>query len=143
MIRRLVIAVVAAASSGGVALADTGPPTKPWDLRGAAAFSNMCLSAETGDVKGTRLFVRPKGARPQVVMQIAEGAPMPPMATVSIIDGRMISFSVTATGEGFNGVFVGDTLTLHNARLGKSPLTLRKRDETRTLSVCAAGEGRS
>jgi len=48
-------------------------PTTPFDLRGAATYSAICVHDETGDVIGLRVFVRSPAARPRVVVQVAEG----------------------------------------------------------------------
>lgn len=143
MLRELVAACAIGFAWSGPALADAGPPTEPWDLRKAEAWSNFCLSAATGDAMGMRVFVRPPGAKPRIVSQVAEGAPMAPSATISTLDGKAVTFTVEATGEVFTGLFAGDTLTLRSKRLAKAPLVLHRRDDAKGLPTCQAGEGRS
>ncbi|CAN5902086.1 hypothetical protein BH11PSE1_BH11PSE1_18890 [soil metagenome] len=126
------------------ALAQSGPPTKPWDLRKAQAFSNICLSQETGDARGMRLFVRPEGATPRVVVQTAEGAPLPPLAaSAAKVDAKGLTFTVAATGEMFVGSFVGDVLMLKTKRLGKAPLRLHRRSDAAGFPVCVGDDGRA
>lgn len=127
----------------GAALADSGPPTQPWDLRKAETWSNLCLSAATGDTMGMRVFVRPAGAKPRVVTQVAEGGLLPPSATTSALAGKTLTFTVEASGEAFTGTFAGDILTLRSNRLARAPLVLRKRDDAKGLAICKPGEGRS
>jgi hypothetical protein len=137
---RVWIAAMAFSLLAGPALAQSGPPTKPWDLRKAQAFSNMCLSQETGDARGMRVFVRPEGATPRVVVQTAEGAPLPPLAaSAAKVDAKGLSF--TASGEVFTGSFVGDLLMLKTQRLGK--VRLHRRNDTGGFPVCAGDEGRA
>jgi len=52
---------------------NTPAPTRPFDLRGSATYSAICVHDETGDVVGLRVFMRSPRSRPRVVIQIAEG----------------------------------------------------------------------
>ena len=125
----------------GTALAQSGPPTEPWDLRPAQAFSNICLSQETGDARGLRVFVRVPGARPLIVTQVAEGAPMPPQAaTAAKVTGTAVSFT-TAGGETFRGVLSDTALTLSSQRLPR--LVLHRRSDAKGFPVCTGAEGQS
>lgn len=113
-----------------------------WDLRGAETWSNICLSQETGDARGMRVFVRPEGMSPRIVVQTAEGAPLPPLAAhAAKVNARGLGFTVTATGEVFTGRFVGETLVLKNKRLGT--VRLRRRGEAAGFPVCVGDDGRA
>lgn len=142
--RRIAITASMLSLLAAGALAQSGPPTKPWDLRKAQAWSNMCLSQETGDARGMRVFVRPEGATPRVVVQTAEGAPLPPLAaSAAKVDAKGLSFTVTASGEVFVGSFVGEELMLKTKRLGKSPLRLHRRSDAAGFPVCVGDDGRA
>ena len=123
------------------ALARSGPPTEPWDLSKAQAFSNMCLSQETGDARGLRVFIQADGARPRIVTQVAEGAPMAPQAAVAArVTGTAVSFT-TAGGEAFQGTLSDKALTLASKRLPR--LVLHRRSDAKGFPVCAGTEGQS
>ena len=123
------------------ALAQSGPPTEPWDLRKAQAFSNICLSQETGDARGLRVFIQAPGARPLIVTQVAEGAPMAPQATTAArVTGPAVSFT-TAGGETFQGTLSDKALTLSSKRLPK--LVLHRRSDAKGFPVCTLAEGQS
>ncbi len=142
--RRVLMTAGALSLLASSAVAQSGPPTKPWDLRKAQAYSNMCLSQETGDARGMRVFIRPEGATPRVVVQTAEGAPLPPLTTSAAkVDAKGLSFTVTASGEVFVGSFVGEVLMLKTKRLGKAPLRLHRRNHAAGFSVCVGDDGRA
>lgn len=131
----------AALSLAGPALAQGGPPTKPWDLRKAQAFSNICLSQETGDARGLRVFIQADGAKPRIVTQAAEGAPMAPQAaTGATVAGASVSFT-TAGGEAFRGTLSDKALTLSSKRLPR--LVLHRRSDAKGFPVCTGVEGQS
>lgn len=139
MRQTLIVAGVLSAL-GGPALAGDGS----WDLRGAQAWSNICLSQATGDARGMRVFVRAEGASPRIVVQTAEGAPLPPLAaSAAKVDAKGLSFTVTATGEVFTGSFAGDVLLLKTRRLGEAPLRLHRRSDARGFPVCVGDDGRA
>ena len=53
-------------------LAATLPPAvSRFDLRTALSFSNLCISRETNDISGVRVFIRRRA--PRVLVQVAEG----------------------------------------------------------------------
>ncbi|WP_421931873.1 hypothetical protein [Phenylobacterium sp.] len=138
--RRTLILAGALGALGGPALAEHGA----WDLRGAQVWSNICLSQETGDARGLRVFVRAQGVTPRIIVQMAEGAPLPPLATrAAQVDAKGLSFTVAATGEVFTGRVVGDVLVLKTRRLGETPLRLRRRSEASGFPVCVGDDGRS
>lgn len=134
--RRTLILAGALGALGGPALADCGS----WDLGGAQAWSNICLSQATGDARGMRVIVRPAGAAPRVLVQVAEGAPLPPAAVAAKIEGQAVSFT-TAGGERFAGRFQGQDLRLSTPRLGT--VVLHRRGLAEAFPVCTGQEGRS
>lgn len=139
--RRTFIIATTLSLLAGPALAQSGPPTEPWDLRPAQAFSNICLSPETGDVRGLRVFLQAPGARPLIVTQVAEGAPMAPQAaTAAKVTGSAVSFT-TAGGEVFRGTLSDKALTLSSKRLPR--LVLHRRSDAKGFPVCTGVEGRS
>lgn len=139
--RRALITATALSLLAGPALAQSGPPTEPWDLRGAQAFSNMCLSQDTGDARGMRVFLQAEGAKPRIVTQVAEGAPLAPQAaTAALVMGTAMSFT-TASGEAFKGTLSDKALTLSSQRLPK--LVLHRRSDAKGFPVCTGEEGRS
>lgn len=138
---RIAFTAIALSLLVGPALAQGGPPTEPWDLRKAQAFSNMCLSQETGDARGLRVFIQAPGARPLIVTQVAEGAPMAPQAaTAASVTGNMVSFT-TAGGEVYRGTLSDKALTLSSTRL--PTLVLHRRSDAKGFPVCTGAEGRS
>lgn len=139
--RRTFIITLVLSLLAGPALAQSGPPTKPWDLRKAQAFSNICLSQETGDARGLRVFLQAPGAGPLIVTQVAEGAPMAPQAaTTAKLTGAAVSFT-TAGGEAFRGVLSDKALTLSSKRLPR--LVLHRRSDAKGFPVCTGTEGQS
>lgn len=138
---RIAFTAVALGLLAGPALAQGGPPTQPWDLRKAQTFSNMCLSQETGDARGLRVFIQAPGAKPLIVTQVAEGAPMAPQATTAArVTGTAVSFT-TAGGEAFQGTLSDKALTLSSQRLPK--LVLHRRSDAKGFPVCTGAEGQS
>ena len=139
--RRTFIISSALSLLAGPALAQSGAPTKPWDLRKAQAFSNMCLSQETGDERGLRVFIPAPGAGPLIVTQVAEGAPLAPQAaTAARVTGTAVSFT-TAGGEMFRGTLSDKALTLSSKRLPR--LVLHRRSDAKGFPVCTGVEGQS
>lgn len=139
--RRALITATTLSLLAGAAMAQSGPPTEPWDLREAQAFSNMCLSQETGDARGLRVFVQAPGAKPRIVTQVAEGAPLAPQAaTAAQVTGTTVSFT-TAGGEAFRGTLSDKALTLSSNRLPR--LVLHRRSDAKGFPVCTGVEGRS
>ncbi|MBR7619610.1 hypothetical protein JKL49_09445 [Phenylobacterium sp. 20VBR1] len=139
--RRIAITASMLSLLAGGALAQSGPPTKPWDLRKAQAFSNICLSQETGDARGLRVFLQAPGAKPLVVTQVAEGAPMAPQAASGAsVTGTAVSFT-TAGGETFRGTLSDKALTLSSKRVAK--LVLHRRSDAKGFPVCTGAEGQS
>lgn len=138
--RRTLILAGALGALGGPAVAEPGA----WDLRGAQVWSNICLSQETGDARGLRVFVRGQGMTPRIIVQTAEGAPLPPLATrAARVDARGLSFTVTATGEVFSGRFAGEVLLLNTKRLGQTPLRLHRRGAANRFPVGVGDDGRA
>jgi hypothetical protein len=88
----LALLAPAAASAGNVPA-----PTTPFDLRGAATYSAICVHDETGDVVGVRVFVRSPSARPRVVVQTAEGDLGLPVAARSWTEGGRLYFAAPKT----------------------------------------------
>ncbi len=72
-------------------LASKLPITKaPYDLRGARIYSDLCVEPKTDDINGLRIIVRPRGARPRVLAQYAEGGlPEPTEAFAAVKAGRL------------------------------------------------------
>ncbi|WP_340644095.1 hypothetical protein [Phenylobacterium sp.] len=137
--RRIIVTASALSLLASGAAAQSGAPSQPWDLRKAQAFSNMCLSQETGDARGMRVFIQAPGARPLIVTQVAEGAPLPPQAaTAAKVTGTAVSFT-TAGGEVFRGTLSDKALTLSSKRLPR--LLLHRRGDAKGFPVCTGAEG--
>jgi hypothetical protein len=125
------------------AAGDTPAPTEPWDLTNASVYSNMCVDPETGDALGMRVFLRPRGSEPRIVVQYAEGVPTKARATHSEVDGYRVRFTIGDTlAETYSGAIRGQTMVLHVKRMGRLPLRLRLRDDIHGFPDCAGDGGR-
>nr|QQZ48675.1 hypothetical protein JKL49_14325 [Phenylobacterium glaciei] len=98
-------------------------------------------------VAGDRGRARPAGvppgagAKPLVVTQVAEGAPMAPQAASGAsVTGTAVSFT-TAGGETFRGTLSDKALTLSSKRVAK--LVLHRRSDAKGFPVCTGAEGQS
>lgn len=90
----LALAAPISASAG-----DVPAPTTPFDLRGAATYSTICVHDETGDVLGLRVFVRSPTASPRVVVQFAEGGLGVPVAARSWTETGRFYFAAPETAS--------------------------------------------
>jgi hypothetical protein len=119
---RLATAIALFLVPASSALAVPLPPIRtPYDLRGAAIYSNLCVERETGDINGLRVFVRPIGSQPRVLAQYAEGGLLAPEAAASIlIAGGQLQLEIVSDvpEASFSGVLRKDRLLVRSHQFG-------------------------
>ncbi len=115
-----------------MAVAGPAPPGvgDPYDLEKATLYSNVCYVPEADDFVGLRVFLRPSGAAPEVVVQFAEGVFLDPVPARAQRHGQRLRFTVSedrAPDRAYEGQFEGELLVLREIGPGADPGPIRLR----------------
>lgn len=109
-------------------LAAALPPTvSRFDLRGALVFSNLCISRETNDISGVRVFIRRNA--PRALVQVGEGGLGELQIAVARYQRGSLLFDLKgdAPADSLNGRLRGGVLTVRMYRSGASWVRLPMR----------------
>lgn len=117
----------------------TLPPTVlPYDLSGAMVYSDLCVEAQSGDIAGLRIFVRPPGVEPRVLAQYAEGGLLQPEPATWTEDGRDIAIEVPGDvpEATFSGRVTADFAIMRSRQPGAKPFRLGLTRHPDKAAIC-------
>ena len=113
-------------------------PTAPWDLTGADTYSDICRNAETANVYGLRVFVRPPGAEPRIVMQSARIEFQTPVAARARMAGGRLAFTVKGPtpATAYRGEIADGYAAVRSRAEAARTVRLALRDDAHGLPDC-------
>lgn len=115
-----------------IMLAATLPPTvSRFELRTAQVFSNLCVSRQTNDISGVRVFLR--RSTPRVLVQVAEGGLGELQVAGSRYERGSLLFDLKgdAPDDSISGRFKTGVLTVRTHRRGAAWFRLPERPGNR------------